>query len=64
MNVNYLSDDLVRRAYEHIRDELMADLRSGGNYRFMGAAAKARAEVLLAEIRRRGLNVLPINWLD
>ena len=62
MDLNYLSDDSVRRAYEQIRDELMADARSGGPYRFMGAGAKARAEVLLTEIRRRGLNVPPINW--
>ena len=64
MDLAYLSDDLVRRAYEQIRDELMADARSGGPYRFMGAGAKARAEVLLTEIRRRGLNVPPINWPD
>lgn len=63
-DLTYLSDDSVRRAYEQIRDELMADARSGGTYRFMGPAAKARAEVLLTEIRRRGLNVPPINWLD
>ena len=62
MDLNSLSDDLVRRAYEQIRDELMADARSGGPYRFMSAGAKARAEVLLTEIRRRGLNVPPINW--
>ena len=60
----YLSDDSIRRSYEHIRDELMADARSGGTYQFMGAAAKARADLLFTEIRRRGLNVPPIHWLD
>ena len=64
IDLTHLSDDSVRRAYEQIRDELMADASSGGTYQFMGAAAKARAEVLLTEIRRRGLNVPPINWLD
>ena len=58
-----LSDDLLRRAYEQIRGELTADA-SSGTHRFMGAAAKARAEMLLTEIRRRGLNIAPINWPD
>ena len=61
-DLTYLSDDSIRRSYEHIRDELMADARSGTT--FMGAAAKQRAEVLLTEIRRRGLNVPPIHWRD
>ena len=30
----------------------------------MGAAAKSWAEVLFTEIRRRGLNVPQISWLD
>ena len=61
-DLTYLSDDSVRRAYEQIRDELMADARLGTT--FMGAAAKHRAEVLLTEIRRRGLNVPPISSPD
>lgn len=56
----HLSDESLRRSYEHIRDELMTDTKSA--YRFMGAAARARAELLFTEIRRRGLNVPPINW--
>lgn len=34
----------------------------GNAYRFIGQAAKDRANLLLAEIRRRGLNVTPIYW--
>ena len=60
--LTHLSDDSIRRSYEQIRDELMADARLGTT--FMGAAARRRAEVLLTEIRRRGLNVPPINWPD
>ncbi len=63
-NFTYLSDHSVLRAYEHIRDELMADARSGGIYRFTDAAAEARAEALLTEIRRQGLNFPPISCLD
>ena len=63
-DLTYLSDDSIRRSYEHIRDELMADAKSGGTYQFMGAAAKTRADLLLTEICRRGLNVPQINWLD
>jgi hypothetical protein len=33
-------------------------------YRFVGSAANARAELLLTEIPRRGLGVIPIPWLD
>src|SRR5581483_5356123 len=51
-DLTHLGDESLRRAYEQIRDELMADARSA--YRFMGAAAKTRAEVLFTEIRRRG----------
>jgi hypothetical protein len=59
-----LSDESVLRAYEHIRNEVMADARSGGMYRFMGQAAKDRANLLLTELNRRGLSVTPIHWLD
>ena len=31
-DLTYLSDDSIRRSYEHIRDELMADAKSGGTY--------------------------------
>lgn len=59
-----LSDESLRRAYEDIRAQVSADARSGGEYRFMGEAAKERANRLLAEIQRRGLNVTPIYWMD
>jgi hypothetical protein len=50
------------RAYEDIRIRVMTDVRSGGAYRFMGQVAKSGEDFLLAEIRRRGLNVPAITW--
>ena len=59
-----LSDETLLRAYEDIRAHVMADLRSEGIYRFVGQSAKERADLLLAEIRRRGLSVTAICWAD
>lgn len=59
-----LSDDWVLRSYEDIRAHVMTDIQTGGAYRFMGEAAKDRANTLLAEIQRRGLTVTPIYWAD
>ena len=59
-----LSDETLFRYYEDIRTEVMADVRSGGTYRFIGQAAKDRANDLLTEIHRRGLTIAPIYWLD
>ena len=61
---NLVTDDTVLRNYEFIRDQVAADVRSVGPYRFMGLAAKERANTLLEEIRRRRLAVSPIDWPD
>ena len=58
-----LSDESLFRAYEDIRRHVIADANAGATYRFMGQAARDRANLLLAEIQRRGLNVTPIYWL-
>jgi hypothetical protein len=58
-----LTDETVLRAYEDIRTHVSADARGAG-YRFMGRAARARADLLLTEIHRRGLSITPIHWLD
>jgi hypothetical protein len=62
-DLTILTDESLRRSYENIRAQVLVDARSGG-YRFMGSAAKARADLLLAEINRRGLSITPIYWLD
>jgi hypothetical protein len=57
-----LADETLIRAYEDIRAQVSADAVSGHKYRFMGEAAKGRANLLLAEIQRRGLTITPIYW--
>ncbi len=59
-----LSDEGLLRAYEDIRAHVAADSRPGNKYRFMGQAAKARANALLLELQRRGLRVTSIYWVD
>ena len=61
-DLNLLADETVLQSYEYIRDQVAADARSGGKYRFMGLAAKERANTLLDELRRRRLSVSPIDW--
>ena len=60
--LDILTDETVLQYYEHIRDQVVADARSGGRYRFMGLAAKERASTLVDELRRRRLVVSPIDW--
>jgi hypothetical protein len=55
-----LSDHFIIRMYESIRDEVLADGRSG--IRLIGEPAQARAEELRQEIDRRGLFCTPIEW--
>jgi hypothetical protein len=63
MDLAPISDESVIRYYEAIRTQVAADIRSGG-HRFIGQTAKDRAHALLAEIRRRHLNITPIEWRD
>ena len=62
MDLTPLADESLLRYYEDIRTNVSADIRSG--YRLLGEPAKERANVLLAEIQRRGLSVTPIFWPD
>lgn len=55
-----LSDHFIVRMYENLRTEVLAD--NSGPSRFLGDAAKQRAEQLYAEMRRRGLFCDPIEW--
>jgi hypothetical protein len=61
MDLAVLSDETLLRYYEDIRVHLSIDIRSGG-HRFLGQAAKERANLLLMEIHRRQLSVTPIYW--
>jgi hypothetical protein len=62
MDFSCVSDESLLRYYEGIRVQVSADIRSG--YRFLGQAAKERANILLIEIHGRGLSVTPIFWPD
>ena len=55
-----IPDRTLLHYYESIRGQIAADRTVP--YRLMGDTAKAYAGALLAEIRRRGLNVEPIDW--
>jgi hypothetical protein len=61
---NFVTDETVIRNYEFIREQVAADARSVGPYRFMGLAARERANNLLDELRRRRVAVSPIDWPD
>jgi hypothetical protein len=55
-----MSNTTLLYYYESIRDQIAADRMAPCG--LMGDSAKAYAGALLAEIRRRGLNVEPIDW--
>jgi len=55
-----LTDESLLRCHEGIRVQVSADTRSGS--RFIGQAARKRANALLGEIHRRELSITPIFW--
>jgi hypothetical protein len=61
MDLEPLSDESLLRYYEAIRTQIVADFGTEG-HRFVGQKVQDRAQALLAEIRRRRLDVTPINW--
>jgi hypothetical protein len=60
--ISGLADENVRRLYESIREQVVADLRLGGRHRLMGESARQQAERLRAEMDRRRLRFTPIDW--
>jgi hypothetical protein len=62
MDLTILTDETLLRYYEDIRGHVSTDIRSVGGHRFLGQAAKERANLLLTEIKRRQLSVTPIYW--
>jgi hypothetical protein len=63
MDLSALTDESLLRYYEDISAQVSADNRSG-KHRFLGQAAKERANRLLTEIQRRQLSVTPVYWRD
>lgn len=59
---DHLTDQSIVRLYENIRRQVEADKALGHRYRLVGAAAKERAELLRAELLRRGVKFAPIVW--
>jgi hypothetical protein len=60
MSLERLSNESVNQMYESIRSELAADTRVPQP--LMGETAKRRADELEAEMKRRRMNFVLIDW--
>ena len=58
--IEKLSDHSLLQFYDSIRHQVDLDRSLG--IRFVGLAAKQRAEMLRAELLRRGVSISPISW--
>lgn len=61
MSLERLSDEWITRMFEGIRKEVAADIGSD-RHPMMGDATKQRAEQLAAELTRRGIQFVSIDW--
>jgi hypothetical protein len=48
--------------YENIRQQVEADMESGGRHRFIGESVKQYADRLKDEMERRRMQFTPIDW--
>jgi hypothetical protein len=55
-------DESLLVFYENIRRQVDADIKSGGDYRFIGESVKQYADRLSEEMDRRRLRFTPIDW--
>ena len=55
-------DESLLVFYENVRQQVDADIKSGGRYRFIGESVKQYADRLGEEMDRRRLRFTPINW--
>jgi hypothetical protein len=62
MKFSDTSDESLIAFYENIRQQVRADMQSGGRYRFVGESARQYADGLREEMDRRRLNFTPIDW--
>jgi hypothetical protein len=62
MSLLSANDESLVHLYESVRREVQADNKSGGQFRFMGEAAKQYSDKLREEMGRRRLNFTPIDW--
>jgi hypothetical protein len=62
MDLSNSKDESLLRYYECVRQQVEADMQSGGRYRLAGDGVKQYAEKLRDELDRRRLRFSPINW--
>jgi hypothetical protein len=55
-------DESLFRFYEGVRQQVDADIKSGGRYRFIGESVEQYADRLSKEMDRRRLRFTPIDW--
>lgn len=55
-------DESLLIFYENVRQQVDADNKSGGRYRFIGDSVKVYADRLSEEMDRRRLRFTPIDW--
>jgi hypothetical protein len=62
MNFSNARDESLIAFYESVRQQVRADMQSGGRYRFIGESVKQYAETLREEMDRRRIKFTPIDW--
>ena len=62
MNFDNAADESLVAYYENVRQQVDADIKSGGSYRFIGESVKQYADRLGEEMDRRRLRFTPIDW--
>jgi hypothetical protein len=62
MNFDNTADESLVVYYEAVRQQVVADIRAGGRYRFIGESVKQYADRLGEEMDRRRLRFTPIDW--
>jgi hypothetical protein len=62
MNFAKTKDESLTVFYESIRQQVNADMRSGGRHRFAGESVKEYADRLKEEMERRRMQFTPIDW--
>ncbi len=62
MDLSGSKDERLLAMWESVRQQVVADLASGGRYRFIGDNVRPYAEKLQEELDRRQLRYAPIDW--
>jgi hypothetical protein len=62
VNFPKTTDESLVVYYENIRQQVEADIQSGGRNRFIGESVKQYADRLGDEMERRRMRFRPITW--